>query len=349
MHRNLSENQSKDVSKSECNIVHETLSQNNSADVPANLITELKDDEHKEPSVIGKGTRCFNIFECSRNILDQLDVMYQRAFMASPVQEGYYTSPARERYYDQLTKCVINPNTRSDGTINNDKLNQAITDLKAEEEAGHERNINGFTPSLGSKTLDAVDAAIEYECEFTGKALIMIIRNELHLKEMKQNLLSPFITRLAGLEVNEQPKFMTRNPTTKHHSVCFKENDIRIHILIKGIVSFIPTRKPTQEEYLNIGKRLELTPPFTEWDPHNTSYGISKNCMLDHDGNINSNINIPEDPTVENPAIRTCEVGVISIMTSISPTLEPWSLSSDFEGEFGICGVSPGEKKYPIT
>ena len=65
--------------------------------------------------------------------------------------------------------------------------------------------------------------------------------------------------------------------------------------------------------------------------------------MLDHDGNINSNINIPEDPTVENRTIGNCEVGVRSIMTSISPTLESCSLSSDLEGEFGICGVSSGD------
>ena len=45
----------------------------------------------------------------------------------------------------------------------------------------------------------------------------------------------------------------------------------------------------------------------------------------------------------------TYEVGLISIMTSISTTLEPWSLSSELEGEFGICGVSSGENKYPIT
>ena len=77
--------------------------------------------------------------------MDQLDITYQQAFMASLVQEGYYTSPARERYYDQLTKSLINPNVESDGTINNDKLNQEITDLKAEDEAGHERNINDMT------------------------------------------------------------------------------------------------------------------------------------------------------------------------------------------------------------
>ena len=42
--------------------------------------------------------------------------------------------------------------------------------------------VNGFISALGSKTVDVVDAAIEYECEFTGKVLIIIIRNGLHLK-----------------------------------------------------------------------------------------------------------------------------------------------------------------------
>ena len=56
VHETLSENKSKDVSKSECNIIHKTLSQKNSVDVSDNVITELKHDEHKEPSVIGKGT-----------------------------------------------------------------------------------------------------------------------------------------------------------------------------------------------------------------------------------------------------------------------------------------------------
>ena len=64
------------------------------------------------------------------------------------------------------------------------------------------------------------------------------------------------LMRLAGLELNEQTKFMTRNPTMKHHSIYFKENDIRIPLAIKGIVSFLPTRKPSQEEYLNITTRL---------------------------------------------------------------------------------------------
>ena len=62
VHKNLSEDKSKGISKSECNIVHETLSQNNSVDVPDNVITELKDEDNKEPSVTHKVTSCFNIF-----------------------------------------------------------------------------------------------------------------------------------------------------------------------------------------------------------------------------------------------------------------------------------------------
>ena len=76
-----------DVSESECNIVNET-------DVPTNVITELKYDEHIEPLVSVKGARYFNIFECGMNLLDQLDVTYQRAFTASEtssaVPTGFY-------------------------------------------------------------------------------------------------------------------------------------------------------------------------------------------------------------------------------------------------------------------
>ena len=50
MHETLSDNLSKDVSESKCNIVHQTLSQINSADVPDNVIMEFKDNENKEPS-----------------------------------------------------------------------------------------------------------------------------------------------------------------------------------------------------------------------------------------------------------------------------------------------------------
>ena len=75
--KTLSGNNYKDVSKSERKITKKTSSQNNFTDVTKNTITELKIKEHKEPSMIQKVTSYFNIFECGRYLLDQLDVTYQ--------------------------------------------------------------------------------------------------------------------------------------------------------------------------------------------------------------------------------------------------------------------------------
>ena len=136
MHKTLSENKYKDISESECNIFHETLSQNNFADIPDNDITELKDDEHKETSVTEKVTIIFSIFECGRNILDQLDVTYQRAFMATSAQD---------EYYKEMTKSLIKANNHKGEPFSNERLRQAVIDLRAETDAKHERNINNIT------------------------------------------------------------------------------------------------------------------------------------------------------------------------------------------------------------
>ena len=104
-----------DVSESECNIFHRILSQNNSSDVPTNVITVLKYDEHIKASVSDKGSSYFDIFECGRNLLDQLDVAYQRAFIASAkpssVPTGIYqTSPAQEIFYDLFVNVILDKN-----------------------------------------------------------------------------------------------------------------------------------------------------------------------------------------------------------------------------------------------
>ena len=124
-----------DVSKSECNIVNET-------DVPTNVITELKYDENIEPSVSVKGASYVHIFECGGNLLDQLDVTYQRAFTASEtssaVPTGFYElSPAQERYYGTQANHIEEKNVRMD----KDEICKSISHVKLEDEEEHERNI----------------------------------------------------------------------------------------------------------------------------------------------------------------------------------------------------------------
>ena len=44
-----------------------------------------------------------------------------------------------------MANKIVETNFGSEGTINNEDLRKAITILKSEEEAGHERNINNMT------------------------------------------------------------------------------------------------------------------------------------------------------------------------------------------------------------
>ena len=130
-----------DVSKSECNIIDETLSQSNSS----NVTTEFNYDDHIKPSANVKEASSFNIFECGRNILDKLDVTYQRAFAASKkpssVPPAAYISLLREKYWGLQAKLLTERMAR----IDKDKIREAVSQLKYEDEAYHERIIEMLT------------------------------------------------------------------------------------------------------------------------------------------------------------------------------------------------------------
>ena len=72
--------------------------------------------------------------------------MYQRAFTASEtfptVPTGHYElSPSRERYYDIQTKILAENNV----VMDKDKICKAISQIKLEDEAYHEHNIEILT------------------------------------------------------------------------------------------------------------------------------------------------------------------------------------------------------------
>ena len=105
----------------------------------------MKYNEHIDPSESDKGLSYFNIFECGRNILDQLDVTYQRAFTASTkpstVLKGYYQlSPEQERLYDIMSDQIVENN---DG-IDKVELRKAVSHVKSNDEAEYERNIENM-------------------------------------------------------------------------------------------------------------------------------------------------------------------------------------------------------------
>ena len=74
-----------------------------------NATTELNYEDDIKPSANVKEASYFNIFECGRNILDKLDVTYQRAFTASEKTSREAHIATRNRVKQEKPSPVASP------------------------------------------------------------------------------------------------------------------------------------------------------------------------------------------------------------------------------------------------
>ena len=144
-------------------------------------------------------------------------------------------------------------------------------------DSGQRANVTGFTKELGKcVSVPIVTAVIAYTDEYVGTTSITIIYNALHIKNMENNLIPPFMMRLAGVEVDECPKFMCKNPIERNHAICFKGDqweqiELQIPLQLHGTISYFASRIPTRGE-LKECMSYDLTPNSPSWDPHEESY-----------------------------------------------------------------------------
>ena len=90
---------------------------------------------------------------------------------------------------------------------------------------GETANVAPFTPDYKPIRVELVDAALQYECPYSGETKMLIIRRGLHVPSMSNNLLPPFMLREAGIASNEVPKILISSPTEDHHAIMFQETN----------------------------------------------------------------------------------------------------------------------------
>ena len=62
-------------------------------------------------------------------------------------------------------------------------------------DTGRIADVNAFCPDYATMELPIVDAAIQYDCPYSGISYILVIRNALYVPSMVNNLLPPFMLR----------------------------------------------------------------------------------------------------------------------------------------------------------
>ena len=67
--------------------------------------------------------------------------------------------------------------------------------------------------------------------------------------------------------VDECPKFLARNATDKTHAIVIedgKSQECIIPLSLRGVTSYFPTRKPSQQEYEDHTDRTFVTVAFNQ-------------------------------------------------------------------------------------
>ena len=141
-----------------------------------------------------------------------------------------------------------------------------------------------FAPDFKPISVELVDAALKYECPYSGELKILIIRRGLYIPSMTHNLLPPFMLREAGITINEVPKIHVTSPTEEHHAITFQETNFRIPLSLHGTFSYFPSSQPSIQELEEPEDIYVLTP--TIWNPHSDAYVIIEESMLDWEGNM---------------------------------------------------------------
>ena len=155
------------------------------------------------------------------------------------------------------------------------------------ESTGRTCQVQPFDSSLGiASNVPIVDAAIAYDCPFTGDTVILIARNALHIPSMNHNLVPPFIMRAGGVTVNDTPKIHRSDPTVDDHCIIFPSTGFRIPLQLIGTFSFFHSRTPTTEELYNCDKYF-ISPDSEDWNPHCLSFERNERAMTNYEGEMN--------------------------------------------------------------
>ena len=73
-------------------------------------------------------------------------------------------------------------------------------------DTGRTVEVSPFTPDYSSlQNVPVVDAAIGYDCEYTGESYLLVVMNAISVPSMDHNLIPPFIMREAGIDVRTTP------------------------------------------------------------------------------------------------------------------------------------------------
>lgn len=144
---------------------------------------------------------------------------------------------------------------------------------------GKTATVQPYRPNYEPMDIHLVHAAVEYDCPYSGKTYVLLIRNSLYVSIMTHNLIPPFIMREAGITVKDVAKIHVENPTNLDLAVVFENMNFKVSLSLRRTLSYFESSKSTRGTMLDCDEIYLLTP--TRWNLHTTVYEENEAIMID--------------------------------------------------------------------
>lgn len=134
-----------------------------------------------------------------------------------------------------------------------------------------------LTSYAPTKDIPIVTGGTAYTDPETGTTYILVVNQGLYFGEdLQHSLLNPNQCRCNEVIVDDVPVHLSQGESSTHTIYIGKEK-IRLPLLMDGVISYLPTRYPTDFEVSNC-LHLELT-SRSEWMPHSDSFQANESAI----------------------------------------------------------------------
>ena len=85
--------------------------------------------------------------------------------------------------------------------------------------------------------MKTASGVLAYDNPSSGKTVIIVVHQAIHLTTMDYNLICPMQVRMIEVMLDDKPKFLTEDPTVELHAISCEDNMgilINITLELKG-------------------------------------------------------------------------------------------------------------------
>ncbi len=131
------------------------------------------------------------------------------------------------------------------------------------------------------KQVPIAKVATAYDHPTSGETFILVFGQAIYLENnLEHTLICPNQARYNGVVVDDVPRHLSHDKRSTH-SLYFPDQDVRLPLWMKGVISYLNTHYPSQYEIDNC--RWLVVTNDANWEPYDDLFAEQEQLVAEHE------------------------------------------------------------------